>query len=141
MRNMKSLMVGLGGALVAMLLSGTPAKAQSFEGQWTASVQVNGMACTVWLVMDPGRYSELLRCGPYMTMQSGTYLYQNGVLVRTVNDWEPKDRVLVGPGGSTQRYENAKPPGGTFRVTFLSVDAMNWYDVNFHGNLTYYRTR
>ena len=174
MRNMNFRVLAAGGALVAMLVGGK-AEAQSFDGQWTASIQVNGVACTFSLVMDSGRYSEQLRCGPYMTLQSGTYVFQNGVLARTVYDWEPKQHMVVegrplgydytcpagaprtadghcprwygGPGGNYalgpgQHYEpSAKPPGGTWRVTFLSPDAMNWYDMNFHGNLTYYRAR
>jgi hypothetical protein len=38
----------------------------------------------------------------------------------------------------TEHHEStAKPPGGSFRVTFTSPDAMVWQDVNFGGTLAY----
>ncbi len=157
MRNTNARILALGGTLMVMLAAGaTPAIAQSFDGQWTASQQFNGMTCNFQLVMNAGRYSELLQCGPYMTMQSGAYVYQNGVLARTVLDFEPKQRPIIqggplaqtGPNGRRYlpgprvHYEaNATPPGGTYRVTFLAGNAMNWHDLNLGGNITFYRAR
>lgn len=114
-----------------------------FEGSWRAVFTVYNMRCTSNLVMSSGqRYSELVQCGSVTTWQSGTYvLSRDGVLVRNVIDWEPKQRYVLDSGYSGHYEPNAKPPGGSFRVTFTSPDTMAWRDVSFGGTLTYRRVR
>ena len=93
-----------------------------------------GQRCTFNLVMTVGQhYSETLRCGNLMTWQAGTYVFSNGILVRDVTVWEPRKRYVLDNGYSGHYEENAKPPGGSFRVTFTSPDTMVWQDVNFGG--------
>ncbi len=116
----------------------------TLAGTWRGFVPVNGMQCRFDTVMTPtGTYTETVRCGPYATGQSGTYcVFPNGVLSRTVTDWTPKSRYVVGAQVGSGHYEtNAKPPGGTFRYTFTSPDTMVWRDVNFGGTITYRRVR
>jgi hypothetical protein len=133
-------------ALVAALFAvPAPADAQGpFAGTWRGFVPVNGMQCRFDLVMTPtGTYSETARCGPYVTGQTGTYrVFPNGILSRTVTDWTPRTRYIVDaqPGTGHTEY-NAKPPGGTFRYTFTTPNAMVWRDVNFGGTITYRRVR
>jgi hypothetical protein len=51
----------------------------------------------------------------------------------------PGNHYPLGPGGHNET--NAKPPGGSFQVTFTSNDSMRWYDVNFHGTANFRRVR
>ena len=144
MKNTK--MQVFGGLLdLALALAAPVASAQSpFDGTWQAVGSVNGQRTVIQLVMNAGRYRETVQCGSLMTMQAGTYSVFGNTLVRTVYDWEPKQRYVVdvrrnGLGG---HYEiNAKPPGGSFRVTFNSPDSMFWQDVNFGGTITFQRVR
>src|SRR5690242_9799649 len=134
------------GTFLALALTvPTVASAQNtLDGRWQAGFVLNGQRCSLNLVMDAGRYSELAQCGTLMTLQSGTYALSGNLLVRTVLDFEPKQRYVVdgrplgydyrcpdgrytcpgwrgGPGGNYPlgpggHYENnATPPGGTFQ--------------------------
>ena len=110
-----------------------------FDGAWTAGLVFNGMRCSVSLTMGPGqKYFETIRCGTMMTSQSGTYVVgQNGMVIRNVIDWQPRQR-WVQDGGYRGHYEpNAKPPGGSYYVNFISANTMVWKDVNFGGVITY----
>jgi|GEM_PF-1526706 len=117
-----------------------------FDGKWEAGFTVNSWRCTANLVMGPGqRYSELIKCRPPVgdtqtTWQSGTYvLSKDGLIVRNVIDWEPKQRFVLDSGYSGHWEPNAKPPGGSYRVNFTSPNMMVWRDVKFGGALTYRR--
>ena len=124
-----------------VLLAAPLAFGQKFDGTWKAGLTLNGQRCIFSLVMGPGeRYSELLRCGALMTRQSGTYVFSNSVLMRTVIDWDPKRRYVLDNGYSGHWEQNAKPPGGSFRVKFTTPDIMVWQDVNFGGTITYKRS-
>jgi len=126
--------------VVAAQVAGAQSKS-NFNGTWKAPVAVNGMSCTFTLVMSAGQhYSEMLQCGTMATSQSGTYVFSNGKLVRTVTDWAPKTQyVKTATGGFYQK--TARPPGGTFHVTFPSADSMVWVDANLGGSLTYNRVK
>ncbi|HEY0394868.1 MAG TPA: hypothetical protein VGD01_10295 [Candidatus Elarobacter sp.] len=105
---------------------------------------MNGMRCTFDRVIGAhGMFGEIERCGSLVTSQRGTYrVFPNNVVSFNVEDWNPKQRYIVGVQPGTGHYEpNAKPPGGTFRYTFLSPSAMVWRDVNFGGTITYHRVR
>ncbi|HLY22183.1 MAG TPA: hypothetical protein VKT83_06905 [bacterium] len=132
--------VQVAAALVLALAAPLGAAANPFDGTWQALLVVNGIRCAVKLVMSTGRRcAESIQCGGYMTWQSGTYVFANGTLVRTVVDWEPKQRYVL-DNGYTGHYEgNAKPPGGSFRVAFTSPNTMVWRDVQFGGTVTYRR--
>jgi hypothetical protein len=156
--------------LAVALAAPAVANAQTMDGRWHADVRVNGYPCTLDLVMNGGRYSELARCGSMMTLQSGTYAMTGGLLVRTVLDFEPKQRYVVdgrplgydyrcpngqytcpgwygGPGGNYPlgpggHYEpNATPPGGTYTVTLNAQDMMTWRDMHWGGTITFVRVR
>ena len=89
--------------------------------------------------MGPGnRYIENLRCPAGMTSQSGTWVFNQGVLYRTVLDFEPKSRYVLDSGYSGHYERNAPPPGGAFRITFTSPNSMVWQDLN-GGSVTYVR--
>ncbi len=141
---MKKRNLVLVGTLLAVALAAPAvASAQSMDGRWQAALMLNGYRCTFDLVMNAGRYREVVQSGGLMTMQSGIYTLSGNVLVRTVLDFEPKYRYVVdarsrhGRGGHYER--NATPPGGSFTVTFISPDAMHWQDVNFGGTITFQR--
>ena len=168
---MKKTNLAVFGTLVAVALAAPSlASAQSLDGRWQAVQFPNGTRCTFDLVMNSGRYIEVARCGSIMTMQSGTYVVSGNLLVRTVLDFEPKQRYVVdgrplgydyrcpngrytcpgwygGPGGHYPlgpggHYEpNATPPGGSYRVNFTTPDAMTWLDVNYLGTITFLRVR
>jgi len=126
--------------LVCALAAPVLAAQSTFDGTWYSALVVNGQRCTIKLIMSPGRrYNEAIRCGGYMTWQSGNYVFANGTLVRSVVDWEPKQRYVLDTGYSGHYEANAKPPGGSFRVAFTSPDTMVWRDVQFGGSLTYQR--
>jgi hypothetical protein len=176
MKNTNRQVKRVAGAILALVLAAPiVASAQTLDGTWVAYPTVGGLACTMQTVMNSGNYSELLQCGPYMTLQSGTYTLSGNLLVRNVIDWAPKTGVQVdgrplgydyscpagsyrtpdghcpgwycgpghnypcGPGQHTSDY--SKPPGGSFQVTFASPNSMTWYDVNFHGTVTFQRVR
>src|SRR5262249_19551864 len=145
------------GSLMAVaLVAPAVATAQNnMTGTWVAYHNINGMSCSLTMVIDSWRYSEAAQCGPYKTWQSGTYAVQGNLLVRQVLDFEPKTRYIVdgrplgydyscpygtyrcpgwygGPGGNYPlgpggHYEaNATPPGGSYRVTITSANSMTW---------------
>jgi hypothetical protein len=126
----------------AFVLTAQFAAAQNrLDGTWEAVLILNGQRCIFNLVMTVDQhYTETLRCGDLMTSQAGTYVFSNGLLVREVTDWEPRRRYVLDNGYRGHYEENAKPPGGSFRVTFTSPDTMVWQDVNFGGTLTYRRS-
>lgn len=127
---------------IAFFFSVQFAAAQRLDGTWKAFVAPNGQRCVFTLVNTPGQhYSETLKCGTMMTRQSGTYVFSNGTLVRNVTDWDPKQRYVLDNGYRGHYEPNAKPPGGTFNVTFTSPNTMVWKDVNFGGTLTYNRVQ
>jgi hypothetical protein len=115
------------------------------DGGWRATIPVAGMQCSVDLVMTPQqKYSETIRCGSSMTWQAGTYTFNQGVLLRTVTDFQPRQRYVVDvnptqpwlPANPPGHYENnVTPPGGSFQVTFNSSDTMTWKDITFGGTV------
>jgi len=126
--------------LVLGLAAPLAAAPNPFDGTWQSLLAANGMRCAVKLIMSAGqRYSEAIQCGGYMTWQSGTYVFANGILVRNVVDWQPKQRYVLDNGYSGHYEANAKPPGGSFRVAFTSPNTMVWRDVHFSGTITYQR--
>jgi hypothetical protein len=133
--------------VLGLLILGAPVAGgaqNSFAGTWRGFVTVNGMQCTFDLVMMVnGTYNEMGRCGTLATGQSGTYrAFSNGTLSRTVTNWTPRQRYIVGAQVGTGHWEdNARPPGGTFQVTFSNPNTMIWRDVNFGGSITYRRVR
>jgi hypothetical protein len=127
---------------VALLFTVQLAAAQNLDGAWNAALVIKGQRCRFNLVNTTGQhYSEILRCGRYMTRQSGTYVFTNGTLVRTVLDWDPKQRYVLDNGYTGHYEQNAKPPGGSFKVSFTSPNTMVWQDINFGGTITYQRAR
>ena len=116
----------------------------SLIGSWHGAIAMNGMRCAFdRVIAADGTYGEIERCGSMATSQRGTYrLFANNLVSFNVDDWNPKQRYIVGVQPGTGHYEsNAKPPGGTFRYTFLSPSTMVWRDVNFGGTITYHRVR
>ena len=131
---------------VLLAAAGTaPVAAQNgLAGSWRGTVVVNGMRCTFdRVIVQNGNYSEIERCGPYATGQSGTYhVFANHTISFIVADWTPKQRYVVGAYPGMGHYEdNARPPGGTFQYSFTSPNTMVWRDVNFGGTIVYRRVR
>ena len=129
--------------VLLLALASQLATAQNkLDGSWSAALVVGGQRCGISLIMQQGqRYSEMLRCGSLMTRQSGTYVFSNGLLIRNVTDWDPKQRYVLDNGYSGHWEPNAKPPGGSYRVNFVSPNSMTWHDVNFGGNITFRRVQ
>jgi len=129
-------------ALLFLLAAPLALAQNKFDGSWKAAFILGGQRCSLNLVMGPGdRYSELARCGTLMTRQAGTYVFSNGVLIRNVIDWDPKQRYVLDNGYSGHWEPNAKPPGGSYNVKFISPDAMIWQDINFGGTVTFRRLK
>jgi hypothetical protein len=128
--------------LATALVPVAGAAQDSFTGTWHATYPMAGLQCVFDLVMTgDGTYRELDRCGTVATSQSGTYrLFPNGVISRSVEDWTPKQRYIVGAQVGTGHWEtNAKPSGGTFRYRFTSLNTMVWRDANFGGVIAFHR--
>ncbi len=102
-------------AMLMCFLTGPLLAAQStLDGTWNSALVVNGQRCAIQLIMSPGqRYSEAVKCGGIMIWQAGTYVFANGTLVRSVVDWQPKQRYVLDTGYSGHYEANAKPPGGS----------------------------
>jgi len=115
----------------------------SLQGKWTTTIQVNGQHVAIEGVYGPeGHYSEIVRSGSLMTSQSGTFLFRDGTVYRTVKNWEPKRQWIAGAAPGTGHWEDTKqPPGGVFRVTFTNADTTVWDDVNTRGSTTFHRVR
>jgi hypothetical protein len=129
-------------ALACVLTAQLAAAQNKLDGVWKATLVVNGQRCAFNLVHTAGQhYSETLQCGSLMTKQSGTYVFSNGTLVRSVIDWEPRQRYVMDNGYSGHYELNAKPPGGSFHVSFSSPNTMVWQDVNSGGAITYRRAQ
>jgi len=128
-------------ALSVVLATPLVVAQKKLDGTWDAALVANGQRCAVELVMHAGQqYGELVRCGNLMIRQSGTYnLGRNGSLIRNVVDWDPKQRYVMDNGYSGHYETNAKPPGGSYQVTFTSANTMVWKDVNFGGTITFRR--
>jgi hypothetical protein len=140
MRIRNSRIVALG---LALAMSIALWAQNSLTGKWSTAVQVNGQSITIESVYSPqGSYSEVTRAGTLATSQSGTFVFKDGTLTRTVKDWEPKRQWIVDATPGTGHYENtAQPPGGVYRVTFTNPDTAVFTDVNFHGTATFHRAK
>lgn len=169
MKNMN--LAVFGSFLAVALAAPAVVRAQdNLNGTWQVTSSDGYQTCVMTTVMNSGQYSETVQCPGVMTWQTGTYTMKGNFLVRQVHDFEPKQRYIVdgrplgydytcpngryrcpgwygGPGGNYPlgpggHYEaNATPPGGSFQVTFNSANSMTWYDVNFHGTVTFQRVR
>ena len=118
------------------------APAQNLMGKWVGSTVINGQRISFTMTVTAGnRYIETAQAGTLMTTQSGTYILANGLLVRNVIDWEPKQQMVVNPPYGTRSVPLAKPPGGSFRVNFTNPNTMVLEDVNTKGMLTYQRVQ
>ncbi len=119
------------------------AQQNSLQGKWTTTIQVNGQRVAIEAVYGPeDRYSEMVRSGSLMTSQSGTFLFRDGTVYRTVKDWEPKRQWITGAAPGTGHWQNTKqPPGGVFRVTFTNADTTVWNDVNTRGSTVFRRVK
>ncbi len=118
------------------------ATAQNLMGKWVGSTVINGQKYSFTMTVTAGNhYIETAQVGTLMTTQSGTYVFTNGLLVRNVIDWQPKQQMVVNPPYGTKSVPLAKPPGGSFRVTFTGPNTMVLQDVNTRGTLTYQRVQ
>lgn len=97
-------------ALLALALAAPLVScAQNLNGRWLAHLTVNNIPCTIETIMNAGNYSELVKCGPYMTYQSGTYFVSGNIITRNVIDWSPKQSYHV--EGRPLGYDYRCPPG------------------------------
>jgi len=128
-------------ALIAVLSFAQAASAaNSLVGTWQSSFSVNGTGCSMQSVYQSDHsYSELLHCGSLMTHQSGTYVLKNGLLVRSVTDWDPKQQWVVDAYGGGHYETMAEPPGGSYQVKFVDANTITLHDVNMGGSITMHR--
>ena len=161
----------LGSMIAVALVAPAIASAQNnLNGTWVAYHTISGVRCSLTMVINGDRYSEIAQGGPYKTWQAGTWAVQGNFLVRQVLDFEPKSRYVVdgrplgydytcpngqyrcpgwygGPGGNYPlgpggHYEaNATPPGGSYYVTMTSANSMVWKDANFGGTINFQRVQ
>jgi hypothetical protein len=136
-------------SIAILLLAITPLVAADhrLEGSWKATIPgpMAGQRCTVDEVITADqKYSETVRCGNSMTWQAGTYTFNQGVLLRTLTDFQPKQHYVVDvnptqpwlPANPPGHYEpNVPPPAGQYQVTFNSSDTMTWKDITFGGTV------
>ena len=137
-------MRGLRGTAVAfcIALAAHFVAAQNLMGKWVGSTVVNGQRYSFTMTVTAGNhYIETAQVGTLMTTQSGTYVLANGLLVRTVLDWNPKQQLVVDPPYGSHDVPVARPPGGSYKVTFPNAGTMVLPDVNFKGTLTYQRAQ
>ena len=123
--------------------SSVMAQAQQWVGTWQGMAE--GVAITLTILPD-GRFNQQAASGGMMTFLSGRVV-QDGPNMFTldVQDWQPKTENVYHPTGTTGGYYTqelvAKPPGGTWRVSFASPDMMTMQDVNMGGMITMERAR
>ena len=133
--------------IAILLLAVAPlfARERRLDGGWKATIPGPGGQCSVDEVLTADqKYSETVRCGNSMTWQAGTYTFNQGVLLRTVTDFQPKTRYVVDinptqpwlPASPPGHYENnVPPPAGQYQVTFNYSDTMTWKDIAFGGTV------
>jgi hypothetical protein len=127
--------------VVSLAFAQSADAATSLVGTWQTNFSVNGVSCTMQSIYGSDHtYSEELRCGTLMTHQSGTYVFKGGLLVRTVQDWDPKQQWVVDACVGCGHWQTvAKPPGGSYKVTFVSANTATLHDINMGGSLTMHR--
>jgi hypothetical protein len=132
-----------GVALVFGLAAATQlAAAQNLMGKWVGSAVINGERISFTMTVTAGNhYIETAQMGTLMTAQSGTYVLTNGLLVRSVTDWNPKQQYVLDPPYGGHYQPLAKPPGGSWKVTFTNPNTMVLQDVNLKGIVTYQRVQ
>ena len=114
--------------------------AQNLMGKWVGSAIINGQRYSFTMTITAGNhYIETAQVGTLMATQSGTFDLANGLMVRKVVDWSPKQQMVVDPPMGTHAVPVAKPSGGSFRITFPNANTMVLQDVNLKGTLTYQR--
>ena len=137
MQSLRRAAVMLGLAAVAHLAAG-----QNLMGKWVGSAVVNGERIAFTMTITAGNhYIETAQAGTLMTTQSGTFVFSNGLMVRTVIDWNPKQQLVMDPPTGSHYVPMAKPPGGSWKVTFPNANTMVLQDVNLKGTLTYQRVQ
>jgi hypothetical protein len=137
-------MRGIRGTAVAfcIVLSAQFAAAQDLMGKWVGSTVINGQRYSFTMTVTTGNhYIETVQAGTMMTTQSGTFVLNNGLMVRSVIDWNPKQQLVVDPPYGSHYVPVAKPAGGSWKVTFTSANTMVLQDVNLKGTLTYQRSQ
>jgi hypothetical protein len=137
-------MRGLRGTAVAfcIVLGAQFVAAQDLMGKWVGSTVISGQRYSFTMTVTAGNhYIETAQVGTLMTTQSGTYVFTNGLLVRSVTDWNPKQQLVVDPPYGSHYVPVAKPPGGSWKVTFPNANTMVLQDVNLKGTLTYQRAQ
>ncbi|HVS47234.1 MAG TPA: hypothetical protein VMS32_11310 [Verrucomicrobiae bacterium] len=123
--------------MLACLAWGVGLAANSLVGHWQGAATVGGGSYAFDLVMQSnGTYVDTVRVGRIASTDSGTWKIVGGLLHFTVTDWEPKQQCFPPPTGCQPVPE---PPGGLYRVQFLSPNAMRWQDVNYGGIVNYER--
>jgi hypothetical protein len=116
------------------------ASAQNLMGKWIGSAVIDGKRYSFTMTITAGHhYIETARVGALMATQSGTFVLENGLMVRKVLDWSPKQQMMVEPAVGTRALHLARPAGGSFRVRFPNADTMVLQDVNLKATLTYQR--
>jgi hypothetical protein len=111
--------------------------AGTIVGTWEWRSMMGPIPCVTQTVYDRnGGYSELGRCGPYASHQTGKYKIFGSHLARTVTDWNPKRYWMIDPCpgdsskpgcGHWQQYQ--RPIGGTFEITFVGANTLRIRDV------------
>lgn len=76
-----------------------------------------------------------------MTTQSGTLAFTNGRMVRSVIDRNPKQQMVIDPPYGSHSAPVARPPGGSYKVTFPDANTMVLQDMNLNGTLTCQRAQ
>jgi hypothetical protein len=124
------------------LLAAHLAAAQNLMGKWVGSTVINGQRYSITITITPGNhYIETAQSGTLMTTQSGTFVFTNGLMVRSVIDWNPKQQMIVDPPYGSHSVPVARPPGGSYKVTFPNANTMVLQDMNLKGTLTYQRAQ
>lgn len=125
-----------------LLLAKPAAAARSLVGTWEGTFTANDVRCSMQSIYQSDKtYSELLHCGTLMTHQSGTYVVHGDLLVRSVEDWDPKQQWVVGACVGCGYWETlAKPPGGSYKITFSGANTLTLHDVNLGGAITMHRS-
>ena len=131
-------------AIAFAALSTAEAQQNPYVGAWRGVVTMNGLAITMDLIMQPDmRFSEQEATYAGVSMQTGTYIIAGDQLTLNVEDFEPKTHPVYHPTGTVGGYftyePNAKPPGGTYRVRFLSADSFIVRDVYYLGEMRFDR--
>jgi hypothetical protein len=132
-------------AFALVSVTAAAAQAPSLIGAWRGIAQVRGVTVEFDMVIQPnGDFAETERTRTLMTRQTGQiHFVAPSIVTFVVQDWQPRTMPVYRPNGAVGGYYSqqptAKPPGGTWRLTWRGPNSVVMQDATFGGAVTFNR--